>query len=150
MSRAKFLRALPYLLAAAGCNSDVPVSATADLPWLGLSVTVTRTATHPFLARFNLRLRMMGPNRCVATAELFPDTGGVSRRNLYDDVQGRLILVSQFDVRVFDPQPCSLSLQEFRWLGSDMRYLGVFDSDEEQVWKFFPASVRTERAFERP
>ena len=53
------------------CNSDVPVSAVGEITPPGLHVTITRVATHPFLARFSLKLTVTAPNGCSATSELF-------------------------------------------------------------------------------
>lgn len=137
-----------FLLIAA-CNSDVPVSAVTDVTPPGFHVTVTRLATHPVLARFNLTLTVSSSNSCTATSELFPDTGGVSRRNLYLAASGRLYLVGQFDVRRFTAQKCRVELIEFRSLESNMTFVGSFDVDGAGNWTFLPASVRAERAFEQ-
>jgi len=137
------------ILLIVACNSDVPVSAVTDVPFSGFHVTVTRIATHPFLARFNLKLTVSAANNCSATSELFPDTGGVSRRNLYLADSGRLYVVGQFDARRFDRRKCLLELIEFRSLESNMIFVGSFDVDGAGQWTFFPASARAERAFER-
>ncbi len=149
MSRLRFLAAVSFILPL-GCNSDIPVSATTQVPALGITVTVTRVATHPFLSRFNLKLEVNGPAGCAASSDLFPDTGGVSRRNLYLGADGRIYVIGQFDVRAFDPDFCVIALREFRSLEEPMRYIGVFDVSEARRWTFFPAAVRPEQAFERP
>lgn len=112
-------------------------------------MTVTRVATHPFLARFNLTLTVSTVNNCSATSELFPDTGGVSRRNLYLADSGRLYVVGQFDVRRFDAHKCRVELIEFRSLEPNMTFVGSFDVDGSGQWTFLPASARAERAFEK-
>lgn len=149
MSRVELISVAGLIFLAIGCNSDRPVSAIAEILPPGLQVTITRTATHPFLARFNLKLQVDGPGKCVATSELFPDTGGVSRRNVYRDAGGRLYVIGQFDVRVLDPAPCVVELREFRSLEEGIQYVGVFDVDELREWAYFPASVRPERPFEK-
>lgn len=133
----------------AACNSDVPVSATTDILSHGFHVVVTRTATHPFLARFNLKLTVSTTTGCAASSELFPDTGGVSRRNLYISDTGLLFLVGQFDVRRFDAKMCRVDLLEFRALDREMRFLGSFDVDRTNQWTFLLVSVREERPFEK-
>lgn len=135
--------------AAAACNSDVPVSATTDIVPPGYHVTVTRVATHPFLARYNLKLTVTTTSGCSAASELFPDTGGVSRRNLYLTDSGRLFVVGQFDVRRFDEQSCRVELIEFRSLEAGMSFQGSFDVDSSGTWTFFPVGVRAERLFDR-
>jgi hypothetical protein len=133
----------------AACNSDNPVSATADIVPPGYHVTVTRVATHPFLARYNLKLTVSTTGGCSAASELFPDTGGVSRRNLYLTESGRLFVVGQFDVRRFDEQSCRVELIEFRSLETGMAFKGSFDIDSTGTWTFFPVGVRAERLFDK-
>jgi len=130
------------------CNSDVPVSAVGEITPPGLHVTITRVATHPFLARFSLRLTVTASSGCSATSELFPDTGGVSRRNVYRGGMDWLYVVGQFDVRRFDLHRCRIELMEFRSLERDLLFVGSFDLDITGHWKFFPADMRSERAFQ--
>jgi hypothetical protein len=110
-------------------------------------VTLTRVATHPFLARFNLTLTVKA-DRCSVSSDLFPDTGGVSRRNVCRDSAGRLYVIGQFDVRRFDPRTCLIELIEFRSVESGLAYLGTFDSDDTGRWTFFAAEKRAERPFQ--
>lgn len=112
-------------------------------------MTVTRVATHPFLARFNLSVTVNSSNGCSASSDLFPDTGGVSRRNIYVGATGLLYVIGQFDARVFDAASCSMTLREFRFLEQEKQYLGVFDVTEEGHWTFFPAEIRPEQPFEK-
>lgn len=142
--------ALAYLLPVflAACNSDLPVPASATIPPEGV-VTVTRVATHPFLARYSLRLTMQGQGGCRAEAELFPDTGYVSRRNLYRVSNGLLYLIGQYDARVVDFGRCLITLAEFRSLETNISFLGSFDENEQRQWSYVPASERFERPFEK-
>lgn len=136
------------LLLLLSCNSDVPVTAMAEIAPSGLQVTVTRVATHPFLARFNLKLTVTTPSGCSATSELFPDTGGVSRRNLYRGARDGLYIVGQFDVRRFDLCSCHIELMEFRSVEAGLQFVGSFDVDVSGRWMFLPANVRPERPFQ--
>ena len=131
----------------AGCNSEVPVPAGAHIAPPGVDVTVTRVATHPFLARFNLKLTVTSAVDCTATTDLFPDTGGVSRRNVYRGSADRLYVIGQFDVRRFDPRSCRIELIEFRTVESGLHYAGSFDTDVSGHWTFFPPEIRSERPF---
>jgi hypothetical protein len=140
---------LCLLLSLLACNSDVPVSASVDLPSVQMYVTITRVATHPFLSRYNLRLTVKGPKGCMTEATLFPDTGYVSRRNLYVTPAGLLYVVGQFDARVVDGTKCKITLSEFRHLERDVTFLGTFDEQEEGRWTFVPAAQRRELPFEK-
>ena len=144
--RAGILLAILWVLA--GCNSDVPVSAIGQITPPGLEVTVTRVATHPFLARFNLRLTVRSASGCLATSDLFPDTGGVSRRNVYRGSLERLYVIGQFDVRRFDLQSCRIELMEFRFLETGLGFVGSFDTDASGRWRFLSSEERPERPFQ--
>ena len=150
MKRPHGATSLPYfLLSLLACNSDVPKSASVDLPSAQMRLTITRVATHPFLSRYNLRLTVKGPGSCFAEATLFPDTGFVSRRNLYVTPTGLLYLVGQFDARVIDGVQCTGTLAEFRHLERDVTFLGTFDELERGQWTFVPATLRRELPFEK-
>ena len=129
-----------------GCNSDVPVPAVAVV-MPGTDVTVTRVATHPFLARFNLTLTVNAAG-CSVGSDLFPDTGGVSRRNIYRDSAARLYVIGQFDVRRFDLQSCRIELMEFRFLETGLGFVGSFDTDASGRWRFLSSEERPERPFQ--
>lgn len=138
------------VLLLSACNSDRPESATVDLPTVGIHMTITRIATHPFLARYRLTLQVEGPQGCSSTTELFPDTGYAGRRNVYQQGSGSIIVLGQYDARVIDAQSCSVRLVEFQSLGAPSTFLGSFDVDGEKRWRYLPAAVRAERLFEKP
>ena len=135
------------LLFLSGCRSDTPQPATVELPSARTRVTVTRVASHPFLARYNLTLRIDGPDGCRASMDLFPDTGGVSRRNLYEIRGGIFYVIGQYDARVIDTHNCMITLSEFRFLATPRSFLGSFD-EENGRWKFLSREQRAERPFE--
>ena len=112
-----------------------------------MEITVTRVATHPFLARFNLKLTVKVAG-CSVSSDLFPDTGGVSRRNIYRDSADRLYVIGQFDVRRFDAGSCLIQLVEFRSVDTGLQYLGMFDSDDTGRWSFLPPEKGSERPFQ--
>ena len=137
------------LLLLAACNSDEPVPASVEFPVDQVRLTITRVATHPFLSRHDLRLALVGRGGCSSETELFPNTGYVSRRNLYHTRAGLLYLVGQFDARVIDPLHCTIMLAEFRTLDRYVTFLGSFDENEQKRWTYFPASHRSELSFEK-
>ena len=137
------------LLLLAACNSDEPVPASVEFSAVQVRLTITRIATHPFLSRHDLRLTLGGPGGCSSETELFPDTGYVSRRNLYLTRAGLLYVVGQFDARVIDPLQCLITLAEFRTLDRYVTFLGSFDENEQKRWTYFPAGQRSELPFEK-
>lgn len=139
--------ALTPLVILSGCNSDVPTPASVQISDEA-TLTITRTATHPFLARFNLRLSVWGARGCRVDSDLFPDTGYVSRRNLYLVEDKLYYVIGQYDARVIDLVRCQVVLVEFGSLKSEVSYLGSFDLDEKNQWSYQPADRRPERPFE--
>lgn len=137
-----------FLLLAA-CSSDVPVSASVEFSADHVRLTITRTATNPFLSRHDLHLTFKGPGGCSVEVDLFPNTGYASRRNLYQAGVGVLYVVGQFDARVIDVPHCTVTLAEFRSLDRYVTFLGSFDENEQKVWTYFPASQRPELPFEK-
>lgn len=106
-------------------------------------------ATDPFLQRFNLTLNVKGANGCFSSTELFPDTGYAGRRNVYRASKGRVYVIGQYDARVIEALSCRTSLSEFRHLDRDVIFIGSFDQDESQRWRYFSAAQRPELPFEK-
>lgn len=140
---------VPLLQAVIGCNSNVPETASLELASFHFQVTIVRTATDPFLQRFNLTMHIQGRGDCRSSTELFPDTGYAGRRNVYLAAKGRVYVVGQYDARVLDTQTCQTSLAEFRHLDRDVIFLGSFDQDQEKHWRYVSALQRQELPFEK-
>jgi hypothetical protein len=144
---ARYLVGLFLLLAA--CNNDGPTPASVEFSADRVRLTITRTATSPFLSRHDLRLTLAGPGGCSTEVDLFPNTGYASRRNLYQAGVGVLYVVGQFDARVIDVPHCTVTLAEFRTLDRFVTFLGSFDENEHKRWTYIPASQRPELPFEK-
>lgn len=119
-----------------------------ESPALGLRVTLVRTATEPFRARYNLSLRVERSDGCVASSDLFPDTGMASRRNVYLTASGALVVMGAFDARVLPKGACTIRLVEFRHLEKEQTFLGAFDSDGRHQWRYIPSELRPEKSFD--
>lgn len=137
------------LLFLSACNNDMPAPASVEFPTDQVRLTITRVATNPFLSRHDLRLTLVGPGGCSIEDDLFPNTGYVSRRNLYRTRTGLLYVVGQFDARVIDSPHCTITLAEFRTLDRYVTFLGSFDENELKQWAYFSASQRSELPFEK-
>lgn len=131
------------------CNSNTPEPASTEVPSTSLRLTVVRTATDPFLQRFNLTMTAARPGGCSSTTELFPDTGYAGRRNVYLAAKGMVYVVGQFDARVIDSHDCRATLSEFRHLDRQVVFLGSFDQNKERQWVYFKAAERPELPFEK-
>lgn len=134
---------------AVGCNSTVPETASLELTMLQFRLAIVRTATDPFLQRFNLTMNVQGQGGCKSTTELFPDTGYAGRRNVYLAAKGNVYVVGQYDARVINVQTCRTDLAEFRHLDRDVIFLGSFDQDQEKHWRYVSALQQPELPFEK-
>lgn len=137
------------VLLCTACNSNVPEPASVEIASARLRLTIVRTATDPFLQRFNLTLNIKGATGCSSSTELFPDTGYAGRRNVYHAAKGRVYVVGQYDARVIDALSCQTSLSEFRHLDREVIFIGSFDQDEQKRWTYVSASQRPELPFEK-
>jgi len=116
----------------------VPVPASVEFSADQVRLTITRTATNPFLSRHDLRLTLVGPGGCSIEVALFPIRGmradGISIKR----ERVCLYVVGQFDARVIDPLHCTITLAEFRTLDRYVTFIGSFDENEQERWTYFP------------
>ncbi len=131
------------------CNSGVPEPASTEIPGTGLRLTLVRVATDPFLSRHNLAMTIERAGNCTQTVELFPDTGHTGRRNVYVTAKAQVYVVGQFDARVIDVRQCRITLSEFRHLDREVVFVGAFDENAEEHWRFVSAAERPEHPFEK-
>src|SRR6266571_4736473 len=62
------------------------------VPDTSFTIVVQRHSTHLFLAEHNRSLLLLENENPVARAEMFPDAGGYSRANLYQQAASRFLL----------------------------------------------------------
>jgi hypothetical protein len=132
-----------------GCNSSTPEPVSMEIPSAKLRLTIVRMATDPFLSRHNLTLKVEGEGTCTSSTELFPNTGHVSRRNVFLASKGMIYVVGQFDARIINPRDCQTTLSEFQHLDRDVVFIGSFDEDKEHRWTYYSAAQRPELPFEK-
>jgi hypothetical protein len=125
------------------------------LPNSRLSISVALHQSHSFLAEYNRRLGVFDKSGGVVEAELFPDTGGYAVVNLY------LLPSGQFMVRthgnhnyLLNSEVPSISAHlvtspAARSRPSEAEFLGAFDFNHSQEWRFIPSSERSERDLDR-
>ena len=145
--RAAILGAVVWL--SAGCNSSTPEPVSMEIPSAKLRLTIVRMATDPFLSRHVLTLKVEGEGSCASSTELFPNTGHVSRRNVFLASKGMIYVVGQFDARIINPGDCQTTLSEFQHLDRDVVFIGSFDEDRERRWIYYSAADRPELPFEK-
>jgi hypothetical protein len=133
----------------AGCNSSTPEPVFMEIPSAKLRLTIVRMATDPFLSRHTLTLKVEGEGTCTSSTELFPNTGHVSRRNVFLASKGMIYVVGQFDARIINPKDCQAALSEFQHLDREVVFIGSFDEDKERRWTYYSAADRQELPFEK-
>lgn len=133
----------------AGCNSSTPEPVFMEIPSVKLRLTIVRMATDPFLSRHTLTLKVEGEGICTSSTELFPNTGHVSRRNVFLASKGMIYVVGQFDARIINPRDCQTALSEFQHLDREVVFIGSFDEDKERRWTYYSAADRQELPFEK-
>ena len=72
----------------------------------GISITLSRSPTHPYLPEYERELLIVFPNGKSISLDLFPDTGGTVQMNVYREATGNLLLRDRLDyarVDVYDP-----------------------------------------------
>lgn len=116
--------------------------ATFRVPESSTTVAVERTPMHPYLAEYHRRVITEIEGRRAGRVELFPDTGGYSRANLYRlDAQGVLLRDADSSYTI-DVTTGAVSKDEERRMAGT--FLGSFDIDGSKRWRFIPARDRPE------
>ena len=128
-------------VAAAGCTTEQPAVFTDADSMTTLSID--RRGAHAFLAEYHRDLVIRHGEVEQARLPMTTDTGGYSRANLYRLSSGGLLVADFQDSYVVD-----LRAKTLRADGAQRRegqFLGSFDEDESERWRFIPSSERAER-----
>jgi hypothetical protein len=108
---------------------------------------VDLTHMHPYLAEYKRRAILLVAERVELSQELFPDTGGYSRVNLYR------LSPDRYYVATFGNEDYSLDIAEGRLevvrtqahiAPSGAEFVGAFDWRRNSGWGFVPQSERPE------
>lgn len=84
------------------------------------------TPAHLYLAEYERSVVFTNREGRSLSAELFPDTGGYARSQLYEGRDGKLYLAGHFDVAVLDPSAASISVGSHD-VPAGSKYLGAID-----------------------
>jgi hypothetical protein len=110
----------------------------------GISITLSRSPTHPYLPEYKRKLLIVFPNGKRISLDLFPDTGGTVRMNVYREATGNLLLRDRLDYSRVDVMARSVEPVGDPIRRIDAQYLGAFDEDSSGVLVFTAASVKSE------
>jgi len=107
------------------------------------TVFVARDSVHAFLAEYERRALVELDGISSGHQQLFPDTGGDSRTNLYQ-LDARKVLLRDADASyTIDLSSGRITKDAIRQKANG-RFLGSFDTDDSHTWRFIPASERRE------
>jgi hypothetical protein len=107
--------------------------AVASLPGTTSTVIVELEPSHPYLAEYRRALVLRSPSAKDLRVDMFPDTGGYSRTQLYALPGERFLVRGFFDIFEVDPLNRKITpLQDGDTTGV---YLGAFVSDDAG-WRF--------------
>lgn len=124
--------------------SSWPTEAAANLPGTTAQVAIQLRPTHPYLSEYNRTVVLRNQNHNEIAQDLFPDTGGYARSQLYLLGDGEFILRGYYDVAKISVAENRISTEEISF-PHDATYLGAFDHDASHNWRFLPAAERPEQ-----
>jgi|SRR6266850_437675 len=107
------------------------------------TVVVARESAHALLAEYERRALVEVDGISSDHQQLFSDTGGYSRTNLYK-LDARNALLRDADASyTIDLATGRITKDALRQTANG-RFLGSFDTDDTHTWRFIPASERRE------
>src|SRR5882762_3312151 len=143
-----FRRVLKYLLIGVGGIFAVLVGlfafayffpptyeAATELPGTNSKVIVRLRPMHLYLAEYRRALVLRKSGVPDQQFDMFPDTGGYSRTQLYQLDDGRFVMRGFFDSVVIDANAHTISTPSAA-LPENNRYLGAFDDTGDGRWRF--------------
>lgn len=137
---------LLLVLAASSYYFPPTYEAVAELPNSSSKIVLQLEPMHPWLAeykRFAIIRRIGEPDQRI---EMFPDTGGYSRTQLYILPDGIFLMNGFFDsVRIDLAKHELISGPESGVIPGT--YLGAFDQTHDGNWQFIEAAKSPEQAF---
>lgn len=99
---------------------------------------------HPYLAEYRRVLVLRTDGKPDQRIEMFPDTGGYSRAQLYRLSNIRYVVRGYFDDITIDLSKRSFDSDQNSQ--NDGTYLGAFDRNADGDWRFMDASQSVEQA----
>lgn len=125
-------------------NIDAPYR----LPNSNTQILMRLTRSHPWLAEYKRTLLLTYSNGASLSVELFPDTGGYSRAQLYLGADGIYYVKGYFDSARIDVANKIINALDAK-LPTKLTYLGAFDEDiKRRKWKFYSAEESKEQSLE--
>jgi len=127
--------ALLVLLVAVNLYFPPTYEASVQLPGTASRVAVQLQPMHLYLAEYKRALVLRKPGVPDVRQEMFPDTGGYSRTQLYQLPDGRFLIEGPFDSFILDARSNSIQPAP-KAAAFNATYLGVFDGTGDGNWRY--------------
>jgi hypothetical protein len=131
-----------FAIAALGACGSPEERASVRVPGSTATITVERVPSHAFLAEYERKAVVQIGARPTSQMQLFADSGGNSRTNLYRLDAGRVLLLDADASYTIDVTSGTASKDEVR--RKTGTFIGSFDVDGSETWRFIPAAERAE------
>ena len=99
---------------------------------------------HFYLAEYKRSIVLRKDGLPDQKLELFPDTGGYLRTQVYQSGDGKFMVKGYFDAAGIDTKDHKLLPYQTATVDSSI-YLGAFDDSTEGKWSFLPAPQSAEQ-----
>jgi hypothetical protein len=129
------------IAALAACGSP-PERASVRVHGSTATVTVERMPSHPSLAEYERKAIVEIGAQSSTQMQLFPDSGGNSRTNLYQLNARQVLLLDGEASYTIDVTTGAVSKDDVRRKAG--AFIGSFDVDDSSRWRFIPAAERAE------
>ena len=130
------------LLAMALTACGQPHRALYRVPQTNAVIVIERIPDHRFLAEYKRGLALNVNGRKVTEAEMFKDTGGYSRTNVYRITGFSFLIRDASGSFVVDITRQRIDQDDVR--RKEGSFIGSFDVDRSSIWRFIPAGERPE------
>jgi len=135
---------LVVLLTAISYYFPPTYEAATSLPSSDSKLVVQLEPMHPYLAEYRRSLVLRTNGKPDQRVEMFPDTGGYSRTQLYRLPDGHFLVRGFFDSVRIDVTKRSLIIEPDTH-GVVGTYLGAFDDKGDGDWRFIGANQSPEQ-----
>jgi len=127
------------------CFFRSEIKAEYQLPTSGASLVVGITPRHLYLAEYDRRISVVSDRGKRVRVDLFPDTGGYVRTQLYQGSDTKYYAKGCFDLAILDVEAMTIDTTSMD-LASGAVYLGAFDVVRGEGWQFLPADQSPEES----
>lgn len=120
------------------------------LPGSDIQIGIELKPMNPIFAEYERRLVVKRAGVTQITQDIFPDTGGYLRTNVYQLKRNEFVVKGFFDEWIVRTSPLSVVLStetigEAAFMEREAGFLGAFDVAPDRNWRFIPKKERAEQ-----